>query len=391
MNNPTPKISIIVPIYKVEKYLRQCVDSILAQTQRDLEVILVDDGSPDACPRICDEYAAKDARIRVIHQSNGGYGKAVNNGLTHARGEYIGIVESDDWIEPDMYQKLYQEALSGGADLVKCDFYSYNSFENPPDTTLRERIGTEFARMAPEKTDITIGQYPVLLTHHPSIWAALYKKELLNKIRFEETPGAAYQDFSFGAETLCQARNIRLLHDKLVHYRYEPGQNSSTRQNDRRLMQIATQIRITYHKLKQLPVWPQIKEAFYYHAADPALAYFAFTLPARRKEFVQAMHPAFEPLLHEKDMRFTYFRPEEKAITLAFARADAQAAQKLLYQTRKISLGGLPLYLRRKNPYERHIFLLGVPVYGKMSLFDSVQYFLFGKKIRIKTHRKKPR
>ena len=94
-----PLISVIVPIYKVESYLRECVDSILDQTHRNLEVILVDDGSPDACPAICDEYAARDARVRVIHKTNGGLSDARNAGLDVARGEWIGFVDSDDVVD----------------------------------------------------------------------------------------------------------------------------------------------------------------------------------------------------------------------------------------------------------------------------------------------------
>ena len=100
----SPLISVVVPIYKVEKYLPQCIESIINQTYQNLEIILVDDGSPDNCPQICDDYAAKDKRIRVIHQPNGGLGKAYNNGIATAKGDYIGLVESDDFIEPDMYE-----------------------------------------------------------------------------------------------------------------------------------------------------------------------------------------------------------------------------------------------------------------------------------------------
>ena len=101
-----PLISVIVPVYKVELYLRQCVDSLLAQTYSNLEIILVDDGSPDGCPAICDEYARKDSRVRVIHKPNGGLSDARNVGLDAARGEYIGFIDSDDWVMPDMYEYL---------------------------------------------------------------------------------------------------------------------------------------------------------------------------------------------------------------------------------------------------------------------------------------------
>ena len=100
------KISVIVPVYKVEKYLHKCVDSIINQTYQNLEIILVDDGSPDNCGAICDEYAAKDSRVRVIHKENGGVSSARNAGLDICTGDYIGFADSDDWIEPDMYEIL---------------------------------------------------------------------------------------------------------------------------------------------------------------------------------------------------------------------------------------------------------------------------------------------
>lgn len=105
-----PLISVIVPIYKVELYLRKCINSILAQTYQNLEVILVDDGSPDQCGIICDEYAKSDSRVRVIHQENSGVASARNAGLQAAQGDYIGFVDSDDWIAPDMYDCLYLAA-----------------------------------------------------------------------------------------------------------------------------------------------------------------------------------------------------------------------------------------------------------------------------------------
>ena len=116
-NDLVPLITVIVPVYKVEPYLRKCVDSILAQTYTNLEIILIDDGSPDNCPAICDDYAALDSRVKVIHQPNAGVSAARNAGLDAATGEYIGFVDSDDWIEPDMYEVLYSYLIHYGADL----------------------------------------------------------------------------------------------------------------------------------------------------------------------------------------------------------------------------------------------------------------------------------
>ena len=99
-------VSVVVPVYKVEKYINKCIDSIINQTYKNLEIILVDDGSPDRCPQICDEYAKKDNRIKVIHKKNSGLGAARNTGIDAAKGEYIGFVDSDDWIMPNMYEEM---------------------------------------------------------------------------------------------------------------------------------------------------------------------------------------------------------------------------------------------------------------------------------------------
>ena len=117
-------VSVIVPVYKVEKYLNRCVNSILNQTYKDLEVILVDDGSPDSCPEICDGYAQKDKRVKVIHKENGGQGSARNSGLDVARGEYILFVDSDDYIAKNLIEITLQKAERFDADMVIFDYAS---------------------------------------------------------------------------------------------------------------------------------------------------------------------------------------------------------------------------------------------------------------------------
>ena len=116
------KVSVIVPIYQVEKYLRKCIDSIINQTYKNLEIILVDDGSPDLCGKICDEYAEKDVRIKVIHKENGGLSDARNAGLDIACGDYIVFVDSDDYIAHDMIEKLYESLVNNDADMALCSF-----------------------------------------------------------------------------------------------------------------------------------------------------------------------------------------------------------------------------------------------------------------------------
>lgn len=121
--NDSPAISVIVAVYKAESYLRKCLDSLCAQTFKDFEVLLVDDGSPDGSGAICDEYAASDSRFRVFHKENGGVSSARQCGIDHARGEYTIHADPDDWVEPDMLAQLYAKAKAENADMVICDYY----------------------------------------------------------------------------------------------------------------------------------------------------------------------------------------------------------------------------------------------------------------------------
>ena len=170
-----PKVSIIVPVYKVEKYLNRCVDSILAQTFTDFECILVDDGSPDGCPAICDEYAKKDNRIKVIHQENKGVSAARNAGLDMAKGEYILFVDSDDWIDESTVQSLLM--ISEDADIIMCGF----SIEYEDGTTFQENSGNKKL----EGSDI-LGEF-ILDNIRPEACGKLYRLELFSDTRFDET------------------------------------------------------------------------------------------------------------------------------------------------------------------------------------------------------------
>ena len=117
-----PLISVVVPIYKVEEYLQRCVDSIINQTYKNLEIILVDDGSPDSCPKMCDNFAKQDKRIKVIHKINAGVSEARNTGLEYATGDYVGFIDSDDYIHPTMYEKLLNGIKKENSDICMCRF-----------------------------------------------------------------------------------------------------------------------------------------------------------------------------------------------------------------------------------------------------------------------------
>jgi len=215
-----PAISVIIPIYSVEKYLPQCLESVLAQTLQEIEIILVNDGSKDRSLDIINEYAKKDDRIKVIDKPNEGYGKTVNRGIEAATGEYIGIVESDDWIEPDMYETLYSIAQSHNVEVVKANYVAFE------EKTGKDLSGAKMPNRDLEQV-INPRQNPGIFFMHPCIWSAIYRRDFLSRygIQFLETPGASFQDTSFNFKVWAMAQRVYLTMKPLVHYRKHPDQS----------------------------------------------------------------------------------------------------------------------------------------------------------------------
>lgn len=210
------KISVIIPIYGVEKYLKEAVDSLLNQSLTDLEIILIDDGGKDNCPLIIDEYAKKDNRIIAIHKQNGGYGHTMNVGLKKATGEYIAILEPDDYIDSKMYEDLYNIAKQYNSDIVKSCFY-----DNLQSKEKQKISKTSWTDYIPEDKSFTIKEYPYFLFYHPSIWSCIYKKEFLEKhnIKFVEAPGAGWTDNPFQVQTMCLAERINYTSKAYYYWR----------------------------------------------------------------------------------------------------------------------------------------------------------------------------
>lgn len=177
-------ISVIIPVYKVEKYLEKCIESVLKQTYTNLQIILVDDGSPDNCGKICDEYAKKDSRIEVIHKANGGLSDARNVGINRANGRYIGFVDSDDYIKEDMYEKLINLIKEYNADVSICNLYDVidgKEYVRNKDNGIHEYSRIDILKEI--LLDKNIQSYA---------WNKLYKKELFDEIKYPI--GKKYED-----------------------------------------------------------------------------------------------------------------------------------------------------------------------------------------------------
>ena len=303
-----PKVSVIMPTYNVEKYFRQCIESVINQTLTDIEIIPVDDGSPDNCGAIMDEYAAKDSRIKPIHQPNGGYGKAVNAGIEVATGEYIGIVETDDWCEPEMFEKLYNQAKKLDADVSKCDFtYYFGGNKFKPCKAIRN-IGEEDVLY-------TLKENPKIMKYHVSIWSAIYKKEFLDlhNIRVEESRSASYQDMPFASLIYAKGAKVTLIHDHLINYRAEEGMNSSTIRTDSRLKMMPIQCGIAKKYFIENDCWDEVKEVAYKHFYNCSFGMWEQTDFEFKKAHFDELHKLFGNIPNE-DVKLKGFKRGQKKV-----------------------------------------------------------------------------
>lgn len=206
-------ISVIVPVYKVEKYLKKCIESIINQTYKNLEIILVDDGSTDNCPQICDEYAKKDNRIKVIHKINGGLSDARNTGIQQAKGNYIGFIDSDDWISTDFFMELYILLKKSNADIAVCNV-KRTCNENDIKNNKKKVKEIIYDKNEYLKRYLKIGHQ----TTEYYAWNKLYKRELISE---EQYPKGLTSEDVFGTyKAILKSKKIAKVEKEMYFYRY---------------------------------------------------------------------------------------------------------------------------------------------------------------------------
>lgn len=230
-----PTISIIVPVYEVEPYLQKCIDSILAQTFRDFELILVDDGSPDSCPAICDAAAAKDSRVRVIHQKNGGLSAARNAGLDAAKGKWIGFVDSDDYIAPEMYETLLRRIQKDGAQMAVCSY------------TYVDEAGRDLGRKSPITKEEVLDRVQAMdrlggdrSWYYITAWNKLYQQKLFKTVRFPV--GKLHEDQYAAHRLYWQCEKISVVAKPLYYYVQRGGSIMQSRKKAVRIDEIDAQL-----------------------------------------------------------------------------------------------------------------------------------------------------
>lgn len=208
-----PLLSVIIPVYKVEKYLRQCVDSVINQTYKNLEIILVDDGSPDNCGKICDEYAQKDRRIKVIHQLNKGVSAARNLGTKLAQGEYITYVDSDDWLDVCMYEELFKVLNEYKLDMVRCA-----AFESDGNSKKVIAPKKEYANKLFTDKEVFERYFDEFLCK--VIWNTIYEAKIVKGIMSPD--GYRSEDNYVSGMYLYRSKRMMIIDTPLYYYRKNP-------------------------------------------------------------------------------------------------------------------------------------------------------------------------
>jgi len=216
-----PKVSVVIPVYNVEKYIDRCIKSIVWQSLKDIEIILVDDASPDNCPAMCDKWAGLDNRIKVIHKQNEGLGLTRNAGMAVAQGEYVAFVDSDDFVEADMYERLYNECKKYNLDCIYSEFNvdDYPGFR----VVLRpERLYTGTAEIEQLRLDI-VGSEPTYISgvkYHCSSCKGLYKLDVIknNGLRFHSERQYISEDMLFNLDFLYHSERVKIVPWQFYHY-----------------------------------------------------------------------------------------------------------------------------------------------------------------------------
>ena len=308
-----PKVSIVIPTYNVENYLRECMESVINQTLSDIEIICINDGSTDGSLKILREYADRDERVILIDKKNEGYGVGMNTGMDIASGEYIGIVEPDDFVPLTMYEDLYNIAKDNELDFVKADFYRFTRDSRTGELNL------VYNRLDPSGENynqvISPFEKPYVTKFIMNTWSGIYRRQFIEEhhIRHNTTPGAAFQDNGFFWQTFMYAKRCMFL-DRPYYMNRRDNPNSSVKNKEKvYCMNIEYDfIRDIFMQKENEKLWDRFKYYFNYKR------YFSylFTLGRISKEFkrgyVERISREFKRARSQDELDFKVFTPNTR-------------------------------------------------------------------------------
>ncbi len=351
-----PKVSVLVPIFNVEKYLKECLDSIVNQTLPELEVICINDGSTDNSGDIIDTYAAKDPRIVVIHKENSGYGDSMNKGLELATGEYVGIVESDDFAEPNMFEELYNLAKKYTADVAKSNFYSYYThldkkspmWNKDANVVYNKASGVVIRAHNTKNHIIPAGSAKQLIDprvdqrifhQSPAIWAGIYNREFLNKngIGFLPSGGASYQDTGFNFKVWACARRAVFTDEAYLHYRRD--NDASSVHNPGKVFCVADEYSEIEKFLKKKNLYPQLASVMQKTKFSAYMWNYRRLTTGLDADFLKHFTKEVKKSLKDKSLNTSYFNKRElRDLNEITQNPDLFQARKSSHEQARLSI-----------------------------------------------------
>ena len=331
-------VSVMVPVYNVESYLIQCLDSIISQTLRNIEIICINDGATDSSSRILEEYAKRDGRIKIITQPNGGYGKAMNNGIAAAKGEYIGIVEPDDFILPKMFRTLYNAAKVNKCEIVKSDFYRFTGDGSDRSYWMITRDKSNYNRIIDPAEEKECFRFVM------NTWCGIYRRDFLlsNGIDHNETPGASFQDNGFWFKGFCCAKRLMIL-DKAFYMNRRDNPGSSVA-NKEKVYCGNTEYQLIYDWLSDKPA---LKDKFIDVFMMKKLHTYMFNLrriaPHFRHEYIRKFSEEFKASYEKGELFKAIFTNKEWTELMQLIRDPEEYYYTIEQERIKVSVI-LPVY-----------------------------------------------
>lgn len=386
----TPKVSILVSIYNNEIYLNECIDSIINQTLKDIEIILLDDGSTDNSPQICDEYAKKDKRVKVIHKPNSGYGATMNVGIDNSTGEYIGIVESDDYVELDMFETLYNTAKQDGQsiDFIKSN---YNVFYGDKNKRMFKKNNKEVYNINDYNKTIHLIEHPDMLAYDPhEIWSSIYRRQYIidNNIRFNETPGASYQDTGFSIQNYLLSKTFYAINKAFYNLRRD-NPNSSV-YNKKKVFVICDEYKFIENIARKYNFSQSIYNAILYKKYNG----YIWNMNRIADEFKLPFLEKFaEEFKNVKDEELEFFSEDEKYILSTILTNPQEYMKYITISETSIFLFSIINILKIKHKLNVfRYYILYIPLFKIKEKSNKKKYYLFGLpiwKVKTKNNKKK--
>ncbi len=309
-----PVISVIVPVYNVENYLAKCLDSILCQTFSNIEIICVNDGSTDSSRKILEEYKNKDSRIKIVDKKNGGLSSARNAGMKVATGEFYSFIDSDDWIDITMLEKLYNNMLEHESDIAICAVHQFDETNQKIDDSNPYYTLEYFDKTFDNRAFSYVNTKPFIMDVCVMAWNKLYRRSLIEKCQAEFPDGLIFEDGPFFFTIFFKTQKVSIVRDFLYYYRIN-RKNSIIQKAGKKFLNVIDVAEIMYNKIKDIPDFEDFKYTFFRKKVEDFIYRFEHLNPKYKTAFAKKLakdsslvdETLFPPNMVRGKFRYNYF------------------------------------------------------------------------------------